>query len=433
MSNKTLIPALKAKVGDWNYYICVMKYAQVAKECSFAYELGGNPELNELLQRGISDRTQGIVEYLIKSEHRFLGSLIVAAWGGHPNYIPVKMDESDDLIKGLDSGFGVLTFDGSQQYFALDGQHRLRAIKDAIKRKPELGNEEISVILVSHFNTPEGQERTRRLFSNINKNAKSTTSTENIVLDEDDGYAVINRRLINEHPILSDNGVVSIYRRQNSEGGLSISTSVSNSDRKAITSIKQLYEMVKALSVGTEIDGHNINIRPTDDDLEQSYNKISDRITNLFEACGDVLSLSQKDDIRVFRKNKMDSGKEHAFLKGVIQRVVTDVISQLIREGRITWEQAFVKLSELDWNVKSSPWNCVCNISETPSEPSKMLTSRDFTALLEDMLKVHIAPKTRADIKKARKAFLDLRGFHYPVSEDVLSVNLEQQASSIGS
>lgn len=424
MSNKTLIPALKAKVGDWNYYICVMKYAQVAKECSFAYELGGNPELNELLQRGISDRTQGIVDYLIKSEHRFLGSLIVAAWGGHPNYIPVKMDESDDLIKGLDSGFGVLTFDGSQQYFALDGQHRLRAIKDAIKRKPELGNEEISVILVSHFNTPDGQERTRRLFSNINKNAKSTTSTENIVLDEDDGYAVINRRLINEHPVLSNDGLVSIYRRQNSDGGLSISTSVSNSDRKAITSIKQLYEMVKALSVGTGIDGHNINIRPTDDELEQSYNEISERVTKLFESCGDVISLSRRDDIRIFRKNKADSGKEHAFLKGVIQRVVTDVISQLVREERLDWSQAFNKLSNLDWNVKASPWNCVCNIPENPSEASKMLTSRDFTALLEDMLKVHLAPKTRADIKKVRKAFAELRGFPYPVSEELLSVVL---------
>ena len=425
MSNKTLIPALKAKVGDWNYYICVMKYAQVAKECSFAYELGGNPDLNELLQRGISERTQGIVDYLIKSEHRFLGSLIVAAWGGDPNYIPVKMDEGDDLIKGLDSGFGVLTFDGSQQYFALDGQHRLRAIKDAIKQKPELGNEEISVILVSHFNTSEGQERTRRLFSNINKNAKSTTSTENIILDEDDGYAVINRRLINEHSILSINGVVSIYKRQNVNGGLSISTSVSNPDRKAITSIKQLYEVVKALSVGTEIDGHNTSLRPTDDQLEHSYNEISERVSRLFEACGGVISLTKKDDIRIFRKNKNDPGKEHAFLKGVIQRVITDVVSQLIREDALNWDQVFEKLSQFDWNVKSSPWNCVCQISEEKGESSRMLTSRDFTSLLKDMLKVHLAPRNRAEIKKARKAFMDLRGYTYPVSEETLSANLK--------
>jgi DNA sulfur modification protein DndB len=30
----------------------------------------------------------------------------------------------------------VLTFDGTQQYFVPDGQHRLRAIKDALKQTP---------------------------------------------------------------------------------------------------------------------------------------------------------------------------------------------------------------------------------------------------------------------------------------------------------
>lgn len=46
MGNKTLIPAFKAKVGDWNYYICHMSYGQVAREVNFAHELAGNTELN---------------------------------------------------------------------------------------------------------------------------------------------------------------------------------------------------------------------------------------------------------------------------------------------------------------------------------------------------------------------------------------------------
>ena len=41
MSNRTLIPALKAQVGDWNYFICMMKYGAVAREIEFAYEMGG--------------------------------------------------------------------------------------------------------------------------------------------------------------------------------------------------------------------------------------------------------------------------------------------------------------------------------------------------------------------------------------------------------
>lgn len=430
MSNKTLIPALKAKVGDWNYYICVMKYAQIAKECSFAYELGGNPKLNELLQRGITERTQGIVDYLIRSEHRFLGSLIVAAWGGHPQYIPVKMDETDDLTHGLDSGFGILTFDGSQQYFALDGQHRLKAIKEAIKRKPELGNEDISVILVSHFNTEEGKERTRRLFSNINKNAKATSSTENIILDEDDACAVINRRLVNEHEKFSQDGVVAIYRKQAENGELSVATSVSNSDKRAIISLKQLYEIVKSLRVQSPIEDYDPAIRPSDDILEESYTIISARVEKLFKVCGDVYSLIDKPDIRIYRKNKLNPEKEHAFLKGIIQRTVAEVISGLVKEGSLTWEECFIKLSQLNWEVGDQLWSCVVQLptsteKENGKNVSRMLTSRDFVDLLNGMLRVYLAPKSKAEIKRIRTSYYELRARNYSLSEEQLSVNIK--------
>src|SRR4051812_48039710 len=156
-----------------------MKYAEVARQVNFAFELGGNADLNTMIQRGISNRTEAITRYLVESHHRFLGALIVATWGGDPEYVPLTMDDPEGMLRGLDREFGVLTLDGTHQFFALDGQHRLKAIKDAIKVNPELGAEDIAVLLVSHYNTADGQERTRRLFTNINRNAKNTTTAEN--------------------------------------------------------------------------------------------------------------------------------------------------------------------------------------------------------------------------------------------------------------
>ena len=78
-----------------------------------------------LIQRGISARTKGITDYLLKWTHRFLGGIVVAAWGGEPKYTAMSMEDPDGMLQGLDREFGVLTFDGSQQYFVLDGQHRL--------------------------------------------------------------------------------------------------------------------------------------------------------------------------------------------------------------------------------------------------------------------------------------------------------------------
>jgi DNA sulfur modification protein DndB len=199
MTNKTFIPAFKANVGDWDYYICIMKYAEVARKVGFAYELGGNTDLNTMIQRGLSKRTQDIREYLTRSSHRFLGALIVAAWGGEPVYRPVQMEDPDGMLAGIDREFGVLTFDGTQQYVALDGQHRLRAIQEAIKTTPDLGKEDVCIIMVAHYDTADGKLRTRRLFTNINRNAKPTTAAENIVLDEYDGPAIITRRLLTDH------------------------------------------------------------------------------------------------------------------------------------------------------------------------------------------------------------------------------------------
>src|ERR1044071_7407523 len=155
MSSRTLMPAFRCSVGDWKYYICRMKYGEVACQVRFAYELSNNTELVVMIQSGITARTKSITDHLLKSPHRFLGGLVVAAWGGEPQYTPLSMDDPEGMLKGLDREFGVLTFDGTQQYFVLDGQHRLRAIKDSIKHNPELGKEDISILIVTHYDTPE--------------------------------------------------------------------------------------------------------------------------------------------------------------------------------------------------------------------------------------------------------------------------------------
>lgn len=426
MSNRILIPALKAKVGDWDYYICTMKYAAVAREIHFAYELGGNADLSSLIQRGISERTKAITDYLLRSEHRFLGALIVAAHGGEPNYTPVRMDDTEEYLKGLDDSFGVLTFDGSQQYFALDGQHRLRAIKDAILKNPSLGKEDITIILVSHYDTPQGKEKTRRLFTNINKNAKVTSKSENLALDEDDAFAIITRRLVSEHWLLGQEGRVSIFSNQGNNGEMSLSTQVKDSDRKAITSISQLYEMVKYLAVGTVLDGKSSVVRPTDDDLETGYVQISENIDVILNCCGDIANIAVKnEDLRVFRKSKDNPTAVHPFLKGVIQRGICEVVNEIIKSQGVTLGEISTKLKSLTWNLGGSPWHTVARLQDGKL---KMLTGRDDVSLLKEMLKVHLFPNSKQQIIRARQNYKQLRNEDYPVSQQLLEANLTEIA-----
>ena len=78
---------------------------------------------------------EDILHYLLKREDRFFGSIVVAAIGGDPKFAPVDMEDKPELqlfLKITDFGFGILTFDGEQKYYALDGQHRLKAIKTLV-------------------------------------------------------------------------------------------------------------------------------------------------------------------------------------------------------------------------------------------------------------------------------------------------------------
>ena len=131
--------------------------------------------LDEAIQRVLDEGRvkREIVQYLARQEHWFFSSIVVAALEGDPHWIPVEISEVPTMqifanYSPLDDTFGVLRFDGKQRYYALNGQHRLSAIKALIDRDsdtwrdapPGFAEEEISVIVVV-----PGENETFREFS----------------------------------------------------------------------------------------------------------------------------------------------------------------------------------------------------------------------------------------------------------------------------
>jgi DNA sulfur modification protein DndB len=421
MANKTLMPAFRAKVGDWDYYVCIMKYAEVARQVGFAYELGGNVDLSTMIQHGISTRTREITDYLLNSPHRFLGSLIVAAWGGSPEYAPFAMDDPEGLLAGIDPGFGVLTFDGTQQYFALDGQHRLRAIKDAIKSNPKIGTEDVCVLLVSHFDTEEGRTKTRRLFTNINRNAKVTSVAENIALDEDYGINILTRRFLTDHAFLKRKGVVLVFMKQGEEGELSLAGSnIAKTNQHALTTIAVLNNLLEELAFDLPPSITAPSARPNDEDLEAAYVVLSKRVDDLLNACGNIRKrLLDAVSARDVRAPKNDEATGHAFMRPVVQKAVARVIKHIESQKLLIWEECMDRLSRLDWEIGKAPW-----LTVYAPDSEKMISGKDFNELLFDLLLCHIAPPSKQAIKKARKEFKEIRGFQYPVSEEEMFARL---------
>jgi len=63
------LPALRAHMGDWIYYICLLKMRDIASRVSIAKEIHVSESLNDLLQRSLSDRSEDIAIYLVESTH----------------------------------------------------------------------------------------------------------------------------------------------------------------------------------------------------------------------------------------------------------------------------------------------------------------------------------------------------------------------------
>lgn len=238
-----LLPALRAKFGDWWYYVTTMTFSQVAEAIQPVNEIHEKKELTTWIQREIQpERRQQIADYLTKQPQRFFNALVVGIYGGEPAWFPVTVGDSPNLkevevAERERTAFGLLSLAGSEEIFAIDGQHRVEGIKLALAATPELGAEEQCVIFVAHHTTSAGRERTRRLFSTLNKYAKPVSKAELIALSEDDAFAIVTRRFIDDYEGLSADFVP-----------FTKTAGIPSGDEVSITTVVALYDLVREIS-----------------------------------------------------------------------------------------------------------------------------------------------------------------------------------------
>ena len=129
------IPALKAKIGDWDYYVTTLTFEQVSRFVSKIDEqLHKSESLKDLIQRSITNNYLSIKEYIINQPSVFFNSLVLAVYDEYPKWqeIEFKFDGEETYQMGL------LDFPGNHKIFPVDGQHRVEGIKASLKEDPNL-------------------------------------------------------------------------------------------------------------------------------------------------------------------------------------------------------------------------------------------------------------------------------------------------------
>ena len=312
--NKSIsLPCLRGKMGDTYFYSTLMSFKEIAVKIKLPVEIDKKYESEELrlgdwIQRKIDkNRITNIVNYLKNQEQRFFNSIIVGIFDGSPAWqdINIKNPEIVDIIdestiEYFNRTIGILTLTGNESMFAIDGQHRAIAIRDAVRLDKKLLPDEVSVIFVAHKATDEGNVRTRRMFSTLNKYAKPVSQSEIIALSEDNNCAIITRAIIDSYEPFK--GKVLINKNR----------SISVENESALTNIMVLYDLIETLLTdkpvyGIKVSGHNKNSyitnRVKEDQIIKDGKKCEHYFNELFNSVPSISAFLKKPKVNRKIKN----------------------------------------------------------------------------------------------------------------------------------
>ena len=350
------IPAIRGILGDIVYYTSSFTFKQIAERVKkIDQELHTSTSLKDQLQRSLTKNYESITDYILSQKEHFFNALVLAVYDGDPVWNEIEVG-----FKGEDYyNMGFLRLNGEEKIFPVDGQHRVEGIKDAIKKSPELEDETIAVILIGHHKDKEGMEKTRRIFSTLNRYAKPVSTGDIIALDEDDTVAIVTRNMLESFPLFMNENISDEKKTK----------AIAEKDTKSFTSLIKLYETnkivykyytsfrdnTKRIHSSTEIDKF-LKFRPKQediDDFEKYLTEFWELFINSFEGMKEYVASTEKDAAAKYR-NRENGGLLY-FRPVALPQLVTAILETCFR-FKVTLADSMSAYSQLEMCISKAPW-----------------------------------------------------------------------------
>ena len=407
--------ALRTEMGTTVSYVTSVTLEWVVQKVRYAKELPvfkgkldpdtGKVQIDEetaseILQREPDWRRQfPMTMYLVKrGHHKFPPILVVAhqdwvhtpnadEWGADDratrNSIEERVLDSDSTYFEL--GTGETTF-----FYALDGQHRLMAIqglhtllkegklytrkidgrqKSKFESTDELAGQgidtqqiqsrmaekigiEIIPAVLKGETAEEALQRLRSIFVHVNQNAKRLGRGELAQLDEDDGFAIVARRVTATHSLLK--GHVLMKRGQLPESSPYYTT------METMVSVAQEY--LGQLEVYAKWNqDKDMKIRPDEKELVSGTEKLKSYFDALSELSSHRAIINGATGEEIGRMRQKD-GEDNMLFRPVAQEALARAIGRLEREREYDVKKIAAKLAkqekagQLKLCDKKAPW-----------------------------------------------------------------------------
>jgi DNA sulfur modification protein DndB len=164
-------PAMRGQMGKRAYYVTMVKLSLVPKLFKFKdwAELPPEQRAQRVIQKS---RIPEITQYILENEDGYLFSSLTASYDCEPEFRSAEGHQD----------IGVLEIPFEADLIINDGQHRRAAIEEALTQNPKLGEETISVVLFPF----EDLGRMQQMFSDLNRTARTTSKSLNILYNQRD-------------------------------------------------------------------------------------------------------------------------------------------------------------------------------------------------------------------------------------------------------
>jgi DNA sulfur modification protein DndB len=195
------IPALRGKMGGIEYFVITLPYSVVPRYLTTTDR--SLPPKERENRKPTPSRYGVIADYVTKNPDTYRFSSITCTYGKDGTHAPVRWDPAD--TSGDAAFIGMLTLDQRDPLIIVDGQHRFEGIKKALEDKKldedsSLADDMISVVLFPYVSLKAAQQ----LFSDLNRNAKKTTKSLDILFDRRDVVNRVTQELVKKVSVFID-------------------------------------------------------------------------------------------------------------------------------------------------------------------------------------------------------------------------------------
>ena len=272
------------------------------------------PELRA--QRIMKDsRIPAIKNYILNNPDDYTFSSLTASVDGIMKFIPAAS-------LGEDGKLGRLYINMDSRLLINDGQHRRKAIEEALKENPDLGHEMISVV----FFHDDGLKRSQQMFSDLNKNAVKPTKSLNILYDHRDLFSKFIVNLV---------GSIDIF-----EGRVELEkTTISNRSVNAFT-------LNGVADASLRLIGLRKSRKPSDEEkklIKEFWETVSQNIPEWQLLIQGTINSSE------LRKTFVHTNTNCLNAMGIAGQII-------IEQNPDSWKDVLRNLKDVDWHRTSSAW-----------------------------------------------------------------------------